>query len=140
MTSKKKNLLVTGGAGFIGSNFINFIHKKYPDYNIQLLDALTYAGNLENMFRENLEAKDLERPNVIIVDPPRAGLHQKTVGDILERTPDRIIYVSCNPATQARDIALLCSEKYELKKLRPVDMFPHTPHVENVATLIRIKS
>ena len=49
MTSYKKNLLVTGGAGFIGSNFINYIHKKYPNYNIQLLDALTYAGNLENI-------------------------------------------------------------------------------------------
>ena len=55
MTSHKKNLLVTGGAGFIGSNFINYIYKKYPNYNIQLLDALTYAGNLENI-SNNLKA------------------------------------------------------------------------------------
>ena len=58
------------------------------------------------------------------------------IKDILEKSPKRIIYVSCNPASQARDIALLCNKKYELKKLCPIDMFPHTPHVENVATLI----
>ena len=97
------------------------------------------AGNLENLFRENLEAKDIDLPNVVIVDPPRAGLHQKTVEDLLEKSPKRIIYVSCNPATQARDVALLCSEDYKLKRLRPVDMFPHTPHVENVATMTRKK-
>ena len=108
--------------------------------NNKIKNVWFFAGNLENLFRENLEATNLEPPNVIIIDPPRAGLHHKTVEDILEKSPDRIVYVSCNPATQARDIALLCSEQYELKKLRPVDMFPHTPHVENVATLIRIKS
>ena len=103
-------------------------------------NAWFFAGNLENLFLENREAKDLDLPDVVIVDPPRAGLHQKTVDDILEKSPKRIIYVSCNPATQARDVALLCSEDYKLKRLRPVDMFPHTPHVENVATLIRKKS
>ena len=77
---------------------------------------------------------------MVIVDPPRAGLHYKTVEDILEKSPMRIVYVSCNPATQARDVALLCKKKYELFKLRPVDMFPHTPHIENVATIIRKKS
>jgi 23S rRNA (uracil1939-C5)-methyltransferase len=70
------------------------------------------------------------------VDPPRAGLHAKTVEDLLEKSPKHIVYVSCNPASQARDVALLCNEKYNLIKLRPVDMFPHTPHVENVATLV----
>ena len=72
----------------------------------------------------------------MVIDPPRAGLHQKTIEDILEKSPKRIIYISCNPATQARDVALLCSKKYELIKLSPVDMFPHTPHIENVATLV----
>ena len=103
-------------------------------------NAWFFAGNLENLFRDNPEAKDLELPDVIIVDPPRAGLHQKTVEDLLEKSPKRIIYVSCNPATQARDVALLCSKAYKLNKLCPIDMFPHTPHVENVATLIRQKS
>ena len=111
----------------------NAVHNKVKN-------AWFFAGNLENLFRENPEAKDLELPDVIIVDPPRAGLHQKTVEDLLEKFPKRIVYVSCNPATQARDVALLCNEDYELNRLRPVDMFPHTPHVENVATLVRKKS
>ena len=72
----------------------------------------------------------------MIVDPPRVGLHAHTIKDILIKSPKRIVYVSCNPATQARDVSLLCDEQYELIKLRPIDMFPHTPHVENVATLI----
>ena len=96
-----------------------------------------FTGDLKNIFRVNPEVKDIEMADVMIVDPPRVGLHVDTIADILEKTPKRIIYVSCNPATQARDVALLCSEMYELIKLRPVDMFPHTPHVENVATLIR---
>jgi len=96
-----------------------------------------FAGNLENIFRENREAKKLEFPDVIVIDPPRAGLHQKTIEDILEKKPKRIVYVSCNPATQARDVADFCSNTYSLVKICPVDMFPHTPHVENVAILIR---
>jgi 23S rRNA (uracil1939-C5)-methyltransferase len=107
----------------------NAIHNKVKN-------AWFFGGNLENLFRENTEAKELEHPDVVVVDPPRAGLHTKTIEDILEKSPKRIVYVSCNPASQARDVALLCNEKYELTKLRPVDMFPHTPHVENVATLI----
>jgi len=100
-------------------------------------NAWFFSGDLQNIFRENLEAKNLELPDVIIVDPPRSGLHAKTIDDILEKKSKRIVYVSCNPATQARDIRLLCENGYELIKLRPVDMFPHTPHVENVATLIK---
>jgi len=107
----------------------NAIHNKVKN-------AWFFGGNLENLFRENPEARGLELPNVIVVDPPRAGLHVKTIEDIIEKSPKRIVYVSCNPASQARDVALLCNEKYELNKLCPVDMFPHTPHVENVATLI----
>jgi 23S rRNA (uracil1939-C5)-methyltransferase len=107
----------------------NAIHNKVKN-------AWFFGGNLENLFRENTEAKGLELPDVLVVDPPRAGLHVKTIEDILEKSPKRIVYVSCNPASQARDVALLCNEKYNLVKLRPVDMFPHTPHVENVATLI----
>ena len=108
----------------------NAIHNKVKN-------AWFFGGNLENLFRENSEAKELELPDVVVVDPPRAGLHTKTIKDILEKSPKRIVYVSCNPASQARDVALLCNERYKLVKLRPVDMFPHTPHVENVASLIR---
>ena len=76
------------------------------------------------------------RPDVIILDPPRAGIHPSIVEAILFAYPNRIVYVSCNPATQARDIALL-AEEYNLKEIQPLDMFPHTHHVENVALLER---
>jgi 23S rRNA (uracil1939-C5)-methyltransferase len=74
------------------------------------------------------------KPDVLIIDPPRSGMHQKAVEEILELAPDRIVYVSCNPATQARDVKLF-SVRYDVLALQPVDMFPHTYHVENVAQL-----
>lgn len=77
------------------------------------------------------------RPDVIILDPPRAGIHPDVAKVILDAAPDRIVYVSCNPASQARDLAILC-QKYEITAVQPVDMFPHTQHVENVCAL-RIK-
>jgi len=70
----------------------------------------------------------------MIVDPPRAGMHADVVGTILRAEPRRIVYVSCNPATQARDLAML-HEKYDVTAVQPVDMFPHTAHVENVVRL-----
>ena len=78
------------------------------------------------------------RPDVIITDPPRAGMHEDVVNVILNAAPQRIVYVSCNPATQARDLQLL-DKKYRVKKVQPVDMFPHTQHVENVV-LLELKS
>jgi 23S rRNA (uracil1939-C5)-methyltransferase len=77
------------------------------------------------------------KPDVLIIDPPRNGMHPKVVEEILGLAPERIVYISCNPATQARDVKLLCTEKYQLIKLQPVDMFPHTFHIENVALLQR---
>jgi 23S rRNA (uracil1939-C5)-methyltransferase len=78
----------------------------------------------------------LPSPDVIIIDPPRAGVHQTLLNHILEIAPQRLVYVSCNPATQARDCAIL-AEKYEVVRVQPVDMFPHTYHVEAIAQLIR---
>lgn len=78
------------------------------------------------------------KPDVIITDPPRAGMHEKLVNKLLEIAAPLIVYVSCNPATQARDLALL-NEKYEVTKIQPVDMFPHTLHIENVVQL-KLKS
>ncbi len=78
--------------------------------------------------------KEQGDPDVVIVDPPRSGLHEKLVKKILEIAPPKLVYVSCNVATQARDILLL-SEKYDVEKLQPVDMFPHTHHIECVALL-----
>jgi 23S rRNA (uracil1939-C5)-methyltransferase len=75
------------------------------------------------------------RPDVIITDPPRAGMHDDVTETILSAAPRKIVYISCNPATQARDLNLL-GQKYRIGKVQPVDMFPHTHHVENVVLLI----
>ena len=75
-------------------------------------------------------------PDLVITDPPRSGMHEKVVQALLALLPRKIVYISCNPATQARDLYLL-KEKYDLVKCQPVDMFPHTQHVENVALLVR---
>ena len=81
----------------------------------------------------------LPKPDVIILDPPRGGMHSITVKDVLLLKPEKIIYVSCNPSTQVRDIKLMVEGGYKLIKIRPVDMFPHTYHIENVALLIKRK-
>ncbi len=93
-----------------------------------------YAGDMKLILNDVLFGKH-GRPDVIITDPPRDGMHPDVVNTIINARPQRIVYVSCNTATQARDIALL-SEFYEVVKVQPVDMFPHTHHVENVALLV----
>ncbi|NNE28374.1 MAG: 23S rRNA (uracil(1939)-C(5))-methyltransferase RlmD [Saprospiraceae bacterium] len=93
-----------------------------------------YAGDVKDILTPDFSEKH-GKPDVIITDPPRAGMHPKTIDILLELNAPKIVYVSCNPATQARDIQLL-SEKYTLEKLRPVDMFPQTHHIESVALLI----
>ena len=92
-----------------------------------------YAGDMKNVLTSEFIAEH-GRPDVMIVDPPRAGMHEDVVNVILNAAPERIVYVSCNPATQARDLALL-HEKYDVEAVQPVDMFPHTQHVENVVGL-----
>ena len=94
-----------------------------------------FAGDIKDILSEEFICAD-GKPEVIITDPPRAGMHEDVVRKILKILPEKIIYVSCNPATQARDIAIL-NEKYTVQKVRPVDMFPHTAHVESIAQLIR---
>lgn len=98
-----------------------------------LNNTLFFAGDMKDILNEDFIAQ-YGRPDVIITDPPRAGMHEDVVKTILFAEPKRIVYVSCNPATQARDLALL-DEKYEVTKVQPVDMFPHTQHVENVVQL-----
>jgi 23S rRNA (uracil1939-C5)-methyltransferase len=90
---------------------------------------------MKDILNENFFAVN-GKPDVIITDPPRAGMHEDVVSALLKADPDRIVYVSCNSATQARDILLL-SESYSVAEVHPVDMFPHTHHVENVALLVR---
>lgn len=96
-------------------------------------NTMFYAGDMKDILTDEFIAEN-GRPDVIITDPPRAGMHQDVVDTILRTSPRRIVYVSCNPATQARDLALMDSE-YKVIEIQPVDMFPHTPHVENVALL-----
>lgn len=99
----------------------------------QLANTEFYAGDMKNVLTADFIASH-GHPDVMIVDPPRAGMHEDVVKVILEAAPKRIVYVSCNPATQARDLALL-HEKYDVEAVQPVDMFPHTQHVENVVAL-----
>ena len=96
-------------------------------------NTLFYAGDMKDILTNEFIAQH-GRPDVIITDPPRAGMHPDVVNVILNAAPNRIVYVSCNPATQARDLQLM-DDYYKVAAVQPVDMFPHTPHVENVVLL-----
>lgn len=98
-----------------------------------ITNTLFYAGDMKDILTQDF-INEHGRPDVIITDPPRAGMHNDVIDVILFAEPKRIVYVSCNPATQARDLQLL-DVKYKVMAVRPVDMFPHTHHVENVVLL-----
>jgi 23S rRNA (uracil1939-C5)-methyltransferase len=98
-----------------------------------ITNAVFYAGDVKNVLSPEFVQKH-DRPDVVITDPPRAGMHEKAVRFLLDLAAPRIVYVSCNPATQARDIQWL-SEKYTVLKSQAVDMFPHTHHIENVVLM-----
>ena len=96
-------------------------------------NTLFFAGDMKDILNDEFIAEH-GRPDVIITDPPRAGMHNDVIDTILRAHPQTIVYVSCNPATQARDLSLL-DKDYQVVEVQPVDMFPHTPHVENVVKL-----
>ena len=96
-------------------------------------NTLFFAGDMKDILNQEF-INEYGRPDVIITDPPRAGMHGDVIDTILFAEPKRIVYVSCNPATQARDLSLL-DVKYKVLRVQPVDMFPHTHHVENVVLL-----
>ena len=98
-------------------------------------NTLFYAGDMKDILTDEFITEH-GRPDVIITDPPRAGMHPDVVKTILNAAPGRIVYVSCNPATQARDLQAM-DAYYKVEKVQPVDMFPHTPHVENVVLLTK---
>jgi len=108
--------------------------KENARFN-HLDNTLFFAGDMKDILNEDF-ISHYGRPDVIITDPPRAGMHEDVVNVILKAEPQRIVYVSCNPATQARDLNLL-DAKYKVTLVQPVDMFPHTQHVENVVKLER---
>ena len=131
-------------ANFIAAQAKQVIGIEYVEQAIEDAHVNSRINNIHNTsyfagdMRELLKPEFLEqhgKPDVIITDPPRVGMHADVVNQLLTIGAPRIVYVSCNPATQARDIALL-DEKYKVEKLQPVDMFPHTHHVENVALLV----
>jgi 23S rRNA (uracil1939-C5)-methyltransferase len=132
-------------ANFIAKHASKVIGIEYVDEAVNdarinsaindITNTLFFAGDMKDVLSEKLMAEN-GRPDVIITDPPRAGMHEDVVNVMLMAAPERIVYVSCNPSTQARDINLL-SKDYEVKRVQPVDMFPHTHHVENVVLLKR---
>ena len=117
---------------------IEYVEDAIEDAKINsevngISNTLFYAGDMKDILKDEFIAEH-GQPDVIITDPPRAGMHPDVVKVIMNAHPQRIVYVSCNPATQARDLQLLDSD-YKVKRVQPVDMFPHTPHVENVVLL-----
>ena len=117
---------------------IEYVEESIKDAKINseinsVKNTKFFAGDMKDILTNNFILEQ-GKPNVFIIDPPRAGMHKKVVQTLLDAEPVKIVYVSCNVATQARDIDLLDS-KYKVSKVQPVDMFPHTHHVENVILL-----
>ena len=128
-----------GAARVIG---IEYVPEAIEDAKVNaagngITNCEFFAGDMKDILTADFIAEH-GRPDVVIVDPPRAGMHPDVVKTILEAAPRRIVYVSCNPATQARDMEMM-SGQYEITAVQPVDMFPHTFHVENVCRLDRIQ-
>lgn len=119
---------------------IEYVPEAIEDAKINseinnISNNLFFAGDMKDILTESFISEN-GTPDIIITDPPRAGMHPDVVQTIIKTAPKRIVYVSCNPATQARDLSLL-DDLYEVVAVQPVDMFPHTPHVENVVLLNR---
>jgi len=118
---------------------IEYVEDAIEDakYNAQqngITHAVFFAGDMKDVLNQNCTKRN-GKPDIVITDPPRAGMHPHVVARLLEMEPSKIVYISCNPATQARDITEL-SKKYTVAEIQPVDMFPHTHHVENVVKLV----
>lgn len=129
------NFVASGARKVIG---IEYIEEAIADARINsetngITNTEFIAGDMKDILTEGFFAEK-GLPNVVITDPPRAGMHEDVVRAILKAAPGKIVYISCNPATQARDISLL-SESYVVAGVQPVDMFPHTHHVENIVLL-----
>ena len=119
---------------------IEYVPEAIEDAKINseinnISNTLFFAGDMKDILTESFISEN-GTPDIIITDPPRAGMHPDVVQTIIKTAPKRIVYVSCNPATQERDLSLL-DNLYEVVAVQPVDMFPHTPHVENVVLLNR---
>lgn len=139
------------GTGSIGIHLSSYVQKVYGIEIVMsaVMDAIEnskkngikninfFHGDLIDFFNNNKEISMIEQPDIVILDPPRAGMHKNTLNDIIKLDTNKIIYISCNPSTQVRDIGVLIENGYEIKEIQPIDMFPHTPHIENVVSLIK---
>ncbi len=131
-------------ANFVAANARKVIGLEYVAAAIEdahensringITNSLFYSGDIKDLLDEDFLSKN-GKPDTVITDPPRAGMHEDVCRMLLKAAPSKIVYVSCNPATQARDLKIL-SEKYTVTAIQPVDMFPHTMHVENVVQLM----
>jgi 23S rRNA (uracil1939-C5)-methyltransferase len=121
----------------IGIEYINeaISDAKFNAELNEITNSLFFAGDIKDVLNESFVI-EYGKPSIIVLDPPRAGIHEDVANQILKIAPQKIVYVSCNAATQARDLAILTSN-YNITKVQPVDMFPHTQHVENVVKLDR---
>lgn len=131
------NFVAREAAKVIG---IDYVPEAIEDAKVnamlnQIDHTRFYAGDMKKVLNEAF-IREQGRPDVIITDPPRTGMHEDVIQTILAALPSRIVYISCNPATQARDLSMM-NDQYEIRKIQPVDMFPHTHHVENAVQLIR---
>lgn len=133
------NFVARGAQKVIGIEYVpEAIEDAKLNSEVNGIDnTLFFAGDMKDILTDDFIERH-GRPDVMIIDPPRAGMHEDVVKVILNAAPEILVYVSCNPATQARDIALL-NEKYDVTDVKPVDMFPHTHHVENVVRLKKRK-
>ncbi len=105
--------------------------------NNNVKNALFFQGDIKDTLIENKEMDIIEKPDISIIDPPRSGLHPKALKNIIQLNQNKIIYISCNPSTQARDLVVFLESGYKIKNIIPVDMFPHTPHIESIVTLVK---
>jgi len=129
------NFIASKAKKVVGVEYVpDAIEDAKVNSNINnISNTVFYAGDMKDLLNDEFVANN-GKPNVIITDPPRAGMHEDVCKQLLKLEADKIVYVSCNPATQARDLAIL-DEKYKVITVQPVDMFPHTEHVENVVLL-----
>ncbi len=111
------------------------VQDAYVNARLNQVDNCQFlAGDLKDCLREVMRSRQFSRPEVVVTDPPRAGMHPQVIKSLVELAPQRIIAVSCNPATLARDLALL-QEHYDIVAVEPFDLFPHTTHIECVVRL-----
>jgi 23S rRNA (uracil1939-C5)-methyltransferase len=131
------NFIAKSTKGVVGIEYVedSIVDAKINSEANGIKNTIFFAGDMKDVLNEEFIFSN-GQPDVIITDPPRAGMHEDVVKVILNASPEKIVYVSCNPSTQARDLALM-NEQYKIVKVQPVDMFPQTAHVENVVLLMK---